>query len=221
MAVAVEDRDVVRLKSDFYRDGYRKIVLCLGLIIAAIILLIASCIYLYVTEPPPVYFSTDKEWRILPPVSVELPYLISADLLQWVGHVMMGVFYYDFVNYQDQLQDNRSYFTDKGWLAFQGMINNYASNDMVSVKKIFVNGAPNGAPFVLNEGLLEQRYAWWVQIPMKITYTYIGKDMSTSEKQITFQILVVRIPTLNNIYGVAIDNIKLLTNKTATGTPNA
>ncbi len=219
--MAVEKQDVVRLKSDFYRDGYRKIILCLGLIIAAIILLVASCVYLYVTKPPPVYFSTDKEWRILPPVSVELPYLVSADLLQWVGNVMMSVFYYDFLHYQDQLQENRVYFTDKGWLAFQGMINNYASNDTVSVKKTFVNGAPNGAPFILNEGVLEQRYAWWVQVPTKITYSYIGKEATTDEKQVTFQILVVRVPTLNNIYGVAIDNIKLLTNKTATSTPNA
>ncbi len=218
--MAIAEQDIVRLQTNFYRDGYHKIILCLGLIIAAIVLLIASCIYLYVTKPPPVYFSTDKEWRILPPVSVELPYLITADLLQWVGNVMMGVFYYDFIRYQDQLQENRSYFTDKGWLAFQGMINNYASKDMVSVQKIFVNGAPDGAPFIINEGILEQRYAWWVQIPMKMTYTYIGKEMATSEKQVTFQMLVVRVPTPNNIYGVAIDNIKLLTGKTATSTSN-
>jgi len=219
--MATVEQDVVRLKSHFYSDGYRKIIVCLGLIVAAIVILVSCCVYLYVTKPPPVYFPTDKEWRILPPVPVESPYLITADLLQWVGNVMMVVFYYDFVNYQDQLQQNRAYFTDKGWLAFQGMLNNYASSDMINVKKTFVNGAPSGAPFIINEGILDQRYAWWVQIPVTITYTFIGAEVSTATKQLIFQILVVRVPTLNNIYGVAIDNIKLLTNKKATSMPNA
>ena len=184
----VSEQDVVRLKSDFYRDGYRKIVVCLGLIIAAIILLIASCIYLYVTKPPPVYFPTDKEWRILPPVSVELPYLTTADLLQWVGNVMMGTFYYDFIHYQEQLDENRFYFTDQGWLAFQGMLNNYASSDMVNVNKTFINGTPAGAPFIINEGLLEKRYAWWVQIPVKIEYTYPSKEMVTRSEEHTSEL---------------------------------
>ncbi len=211
--MVVEGQDVVRLKSDFYRDGHHKIVLCLGLIITAIVLLIASCIYLYVTKPPPVYFLTDKEWRVLPPVPVELPHLSPANLLQWVGNVMMSAFNYDFVNYKDQVQENRFYFTDNGWLAFQGMLNNYASDDIVNVHKTFTNGAPAGAPFIINEGLLENRYAWWVQIPMTITHTSVAAEVSTSSKQATFQLLVVRVPTLNNIYGVAIDNIKLLANK--------
>lgn len=216
--MAEEEEYIVRLKSDFYRDGYRKILLCLGLILATIVLLIASCLYLYFTKPPPVYFSTDNEWRIVQPVPVELPYLASSDLLQWVGNVMMDAFHYDFINYKDQLQENRQSFTDQGWLAFQGMLNNFASNDTIVIKKTFVNGAANGAPFILNEGLLEKRYAWWVQIPMRITYVYTGEQAGTNSQQPVFQILVVRIPTLNNIYGVAIDNIKLLTSKNATAT---
>lgn len=212
---------VVRLKSDFYRDGYRKIVLALSLIVASIILLVASSIYLYISIPPPVYFITDKEWRLVAPVPVEQPYLSSSDLLQWVGNVMMGAFCYDFVNYQNQIQANRKYFTDNGWLAFQGMLNNYASSDMVTVKKNFINGAPNGAPFIINEGLLDKRYAWWVQIPVKLNYTYASETVTTSKREITFQLLVLRIPTLNNFDGVAIDNIKLLTGTTATSTPNA
>jgi intracellular multiplication protein IcmL len=216
--MAVQEQDVVRLKSDFYRDGYHKIVLCLGLIIVAIMLLIASCIYLYVNKPPPVYFPTDKDWRILPPVAVEVPYLTSSSLLQWVGNVMRGAFYYDFTNYKDQVQENRSYFTDQGWLAFQGMLNNYASSDVVNIKKTFVNGSPNGAPFIINEGLLENRYAWWVQIPMTISYISTVKNMTTTNKQVIFQMLVVRVPTLNNIYGVSIDNMKLLTKTTGTVT---
>lgn len=215
---------VVRLKSDFYRDGYRKVVAALSLIIIAIILLVAGSIYLYISIPPPVYFITDKEWRLVPPVPIEQPYLSTSDLLQWVGNVMMGAFCYDFVNYQNQIQANRKYFTDKGWLAFQGMLNNYASSDLVTIKKTFINGAPGGAPFIINEGLLDKRYAWWVQIPMQINYTYASTNTTTSKRDITFQLLVVRIPTWNNFDGVVIDNIKLLTRKTDTAiasTPNA
>lgn len=212
--MAGEEQHVVRLRSDFYRDGYRKILLCLGLIIAAVVLLIASCVYLYVTKPPPVYFSTDKEWRIVSAVPVELSYLTSADLLQWVGNAMMGAFHYDFVNYNNQLQGTRQYFTDQGWLAFQGMLNNYASTDTVTIKKVFVNGVADGAPFILNEGLLDKRYAWWVQIPMQITYTSVVGEARTNKQKVIFQILVVRTPTLNNMDGVAIDNIRLLSSNT-------
>ncbi|MDA8561925.1 DotI/IcmL/TraM family protein, partial [Gammaproteobacteria bacterium] len=202
---------IIHLKNDFYRDGYNKILICMGLIVAAILLLIACSLYLYFSKPKPIYFLTNKDWRVLPQVSLNQSYLPSSELLQWVGDVTRNAFYYDFINYDDQILKNRKYFTDKGWVSFEGMLKNYAPRDLIEVDKVFINGSPGAAPFIINEGLLDQTYAWWVQIPVWITYNYASKQKSISKKQIVFQFLVVRVPTVNNIYGVAIDNIKILT----------
>jgi hypothetical protein len=70
--------------------------------------------------------------------------------------------------------------------------------------KLFVNGFPLGAPFVLRKGLLSGQYAWWVQIPIKIVYAGFKPP---DEKDLTLQLLVVRVSTLNNLMGVGISNV--------------
>lgn len=212
--MAGEELQVIHLRNDFYRDGFRKVFFSLVMIILAIILLIATSIYLHLSKPPPVYFKTDNDWRTLLPVPEKLPYLTTFNLLQWVSNALQSMFKYDFINYNSQLQSNRSYFTEKGWRAFENVINTYASGNKIDDNRLFVNGVVNGVPNVRDEGELENRYGWWVRAPMKISYTQF--DKTTSQLPI-FDILIVRVSTLNNFYGVAIENIILVPSQTQKG----
>ena len=65
--MADEEQQTIRLRKDFYRDGFRKILFILGLFLIVIVLLIATYLS-FLDRPPPVEFSTDNEWRILLPV---------------------------------------------------------------------------------------------------------------------------------------------------------
>ena len=202
--MAAEEIDVA-LRDDFYRDGFGKILISLASVSVAIILLIAASVYLYLTKPVPVTFLVDKEWRVQKPVALDQPYLLSADLLQWVSNALANSFVYDFDHYDEQLKSASRYFTADGWKVFLNQLNIYANYNNVQKNKIFVNSAPTGAPFILRQGLLPgRRYAWWIQIPLLISYA--GYNQSSSDN-VTLQVLVVRVPTLNNLMGVGIDNV--------------
>lgn len=199
--MAVEESQVICLRRDFNRDGFRKILFILGVFIVVIILLTATSIYLLLDKPAPVKFSTDNEWRIVKPVPVEQPYLAQSDLIQWVSSALPGLFNYDFINYKDELQKNEHYFTENGWKKFLALLNGYAAYTKVANAKLFINGSAEGAPFILNQGLLEGRYSWWVQMPVNINYS------GGYSQALDLQVLVVRVSTLDNLYGVAIENI--------------
>jgi intracellular multiplication protein IcmL len=202
--MAGEQLQVTRLRDDFYRDGFYKVVVALVAIVIAIFSLIALSVYIYLDKPPPVTFATDNEWRILPPVPLEQQYLTTPDLIQWVSETLPAVFTYDFVNYTKQAKDVAQYFTTNGWGIFLDKINQYANYTNVVNSKLFINAHPAGAPFILNQGLIGDHYAWWVQMPINLDYITVGQS---STQPLIIQVLVVRVSTLNNLSGVGIDNI--------------
>lgn len=210
--MAGEEQQVIRLRNDFYRDGFTKVLVALSMIIAAISLLIAASIYLVVAKPAPVFFPTDNEWRVVPPIPLDQPYLSTADLTQWVSQTLPAVFNYDFLHYMASYKNNQQYFTQNGFSKYAAILNIYASYGLVSQRKLFVSAAPDGAPFIVNQGLLDGRYSWWLQMPLVIHFGSLDRGYS---QNVTLQILVVREPTLNNLWGVVIDNMVIPQQKPA------
>lgn len=198
------DDSIVELRNEFYRDSFGKIIFVMVGILIAIGILIALSIYITLHKPKPVFFTVDDERRVQPSVAITEAYLTTADVLQWVSNALPESFVYDFVHYNQQLNSVSSYFTKNGWKVFLNQLNNYANYNNVQKNRLFVNGTPAGAPFILNEGLLSGRYAWWIQIPLTITYAGLHPLQS---KILTLQVLVVRVSTLDNLSGVAIDNV--------------
>ena len=205
--MAAEELQIVRLKDSFYRDGFYKALTALAVLLAAIILLILTSIYLFLSKPAPVTFHVDDEWRILPPIALNQPYLATPDLLQWTSDAVQNMFSYDFVNYMDELKDYSQYFTADGWKKFLDMLNTYINYNLVQNNKLFVSASAMGAPFILRQGLLEEKYGWWVQMPINISQINVEKR---NDQQLVIQLLVTRVPTLNNINGVGIDDIIVL-----------
>jgi hypothetical protein len=52
--------------------------------------------------------------------------------------------------------------------------------------------------------LLSGRYAWWVGMPIRVTFKGVGVK---PDQKLSLQVLVARVPTTENLDGVAIDNI--------------
>ena len=203
--MAEEELYVVRLSTEFYRDGFLKVLTAIVMVLIAIAALVALSIYLFITKPAPIYFSTDKEWRIVAPVSVDQQYLSDADVLQWVARALPAAFTYDFLTYQTEQQNVIEYFTTKGWQNLLGQLNNrHMDYNAMKAGRRFVNAQLTTAPFILNEGLLpDGKYAWRVQLGMQLNF---NNDVIQS---LSVEALVVRIPTLDNLYGVAIDDMKI------------
>lgn len=213
--MAEEELSIVELQDNFYRDSFGKVMLIITSIFLAIFILVGISIYLYIKKPEPIVFSVDNEWRVLPPVPVSQPYLSAPDLLQWVSDALPKAFIFDFNNYNDQLKTASQYFTADGWKVFLNQLNTYVNYNNVRAYKFFVSATPTGAPFILNQGLLSGRYAWWIQMPLDINYAGYSKS---SKQSLKLQVLVVRVPTVNNLSGVGIDNVIVEKNTTTTTT---
>lgn len=215
--MASDELEVVRLRIDFYRDGFNKVFITLLMTLLGIVLLCAVMVGLYLQRPAPVVFATDKDWRIVAPVPVNQPYLSDADLLQWVSDVLPDSFTYDFINYKDQNQALRQYYTNQGWDKFVAILNTSASYNAVTSGKYFVNGSALGAPTIENEGMLpEGNYGWWIKMPVNVHFESLDK---ANDSALTLRVLVVRVSTLNNLSGVAINDVVVVKEEKGEGGP--
>lgn len=202
--MAENDFEIVTLQDTFYRDGFNKILLIIVGFFLAIFALVALGLYLHLSKPQPVTFQVGKEWRIVAPVALDQPYLSNADLLQWISDVLPQAFTLDFIYYNDQLQSKSNLFTQAGWKVFLNQLNIYVNHNMMQTNKVFATGGAASAPTIINQGLLSGKYAWWVQMTVDVFYSGYNPP---ENKELNLQILVVRVPTLNNLNGVGIENI--------------
>ncbi len=203
--MAEGELQVIELRDDFYRDGYYKALIAAGGLLVAIALLISTSLYLFLSKPTPVTFATGDEFRTLLPVSVDKPYLSQPDLIQWISDALPKVFSIDFVNYNSKQQSASQYFTVNGWKNFLDQLKMYADYNAVLSGKLFVTAVPGGAPFILNQGLLPSNtYGWLIQMPLNLNYSSVAKGTTLP---LVMQALVVRIPTTNNLSGIAIEKL--------------
>lgn len=202
--MAENELGLVELRDEFYRDSVPLVILIIISVSAAIALLAATSLYLYFKKPMPLAFGVGSEWRVQADIGVDQPYLSIPEVLQWTSDTLRKILVFDFVNYNDQVQAASPYFTSDGWRVYLNQLNNIANQDDVINNKVFINGVPSGAPFILNQGLLSGRYAWWVQMPVDLNFV---KGGHTSVQSMTLQVLVARVSTLNNLSGIQIDNI--------------
>lgn len=212
-----EELETSILRDDFYRDSFMRVVMVILGLLVSMSGLLAVSLYIHLNKPKPVLFGVDSEWRIQPSVALDQPYISLADLNQWVVNALSRSFTLDFLNYNDQLENAKQFFTDEGWKVFLNQLNIYANYNNVQANKVFVSGTPAGAPSLINQGLTGGRFGWIVEIPYTLSYAGFNPPPS---RTITLSLLIVRVSTLNNLSGVAIDNIvvKADTGKQATGT---
>lgn len=208
--MADEELQIVRLRDDFYRDGFVKVTFALFSLGSAVSLLAGLLVYFFFYAPPPIMFRTGADWRLLPEVALDQPYLKESDLLQWVSERAPNLFTIDFVSYDTELQAKKAIFTDHGWGKFQTLIAQYAGSDALQKNKSFANGSAASAPIIYNQGLLNGNYTWEVHMPVNLKYV-TGDSANTVP--LLVEMWVTRIPTSLHIDGVAIDDISVLPGK--------
>lgn len=199
-----EEMQTVSLRDHFYRDSFKKV---LALVFAALLLVIflaGLVTYYYTSKPWPVMFAVESDWQVQPSVSITKPFVSEADLFQWVSDVVPTLFTIDFLNYDAQVAALARNFTANGWHVYQNQLRNFADKDKVLNDHVFVSARATDVPYIANKGLLSGRYAWIVQIPISIDYNNLK---TTETKKVTFEVLVVRVPTETNLVGLAINDI--------------
>lgn len=145
--------EVVKLRRDFYRDGYRLVVTALLATLLIVIILAAAVVYLVSHRPAPQYFATTQDGRLIKMIALDQPNLTDKALLLWVTNAVTSLYTYDFVNYRATFQSNAQYFTADGWRSFLDKLNASQNLQAVKDKKLVVRAVPAGAPVILSQVL--------------------------------------------------------------------
>ncbi len=202
MADMPEDAvEVVKLRNAFYKDGSRKILIALLLCVFVVLVQVFALVYVVTHPPEPKYFATSTDGRIMPLVPLDQPNLSQSALLQWANTAAIAAYTYDFVNYRQALQQASEYFTPDGWNSFMAALKNNNNLDAVLAKKLIVSAVATGAPVIVQQALLDERYTWKVQMPMLVTYQSASQF---SQQSLTVTMLITRISTLSSARGIGI-----------------
>lgn len=206
------DRDaleVIRLRNNFYRDNYRRVVSALLVAVFAIIALTAAVVYLVMERPAPTYFATTDSGRLIPIIPLNRPVMNSIAITRWATTAATSAYSFNFLNYRQQLQAASQYFTDSGWKNYLDKLKSSGNLDAVTKRKLILTSVPGGAAVIVNQGLLNGRYAWRVQMPLLATFRSSSETKYSNAMMVTM--LIVRVSTTVNPQGIAIDQINIAT----------
>lgn len=199
---ATSNLGAVVIRNEFYRDGYRSI-LKLAVIQGIIIIgLIAAMFFvIHVHQPENRYFATTEDGRLMPMVPLSQPNLSTPALMSWVAQASTEVMTFGFNDYRRRLQESSRNFTRRGWESFTQALQRSRIIEMVETNQQVVTAAPQGAPILESEGVVQGQYRWVVQLPLTLTYQSGAK---TRTDTLLVTLVVVRVPRLESPNGVGI-----------------
>lgn len=202
MAMVEDAVELVKLRNNFYRDNYRRVVVALLLLLLMNVGLVAIIIYQYQTRPEPRYFATSTDGRITPLYSLSRPVVSAAELREWATTAAVSAFSYNFANYRKALQEASERFTPRGWTNFQEALRRSGNLETVLKRKFVVSAIPTGTPEIIEQRVIEGRYTWKVRIPLLVTYQ---SSAATLQDPLEVTLSVVRMSALQVPSGIAID----------------
>lgn len=194
--------ELVRLRNNFYRDSYHKVLVALLFMIIVNIILSGIIAYIVSHQPKPEYFATTSDGKLIPLYPLTRPVLSTAELLQWATLAATSATTYNFVNYRKELQAAAQYFTPAGWKEYQASLKASRNLEAVVAKKLTASAVPTGSPIVIEQGVVNGVYKWKVELPLLITYESASTKI-TQPSLVTM--LITRVSTLEMPKGIAID----------------
>ena len=195
--------NLVMLRNEFYRDGYRTM-LRVVLILSAIIVLQTGAMYYVIRthQPENRYFATTEDGRLMPMVPLTEPNLSPPALMSWVAQAASETLTFGFNDYRRRLQESSRNFTRRGWQSFTDALQRSKIIDLVEQNEQVISAVPKGAPILMQEGINAGRYQWTVQMPIILTYQSAAKTRSDS---LLLTLVIVRVPRLESPNGVGIE----------------
>jgi intracellular multiplication protein IcmL len=195
---------MVKHRSDFYRDNYRRVISALLMSIIIIALLAAALFYITTHPPVPQYFATTIQGRITPIVPLDQPNLPPSALLQWANQAAIASYTYNFQDYRAELQAASDFFTPAGWTNFLDALSKSNNLTTVIAKKLVVSAVATGAPIILDQQIIDGIYTWKVQMPMLVSYQSAS---SLVQQQVMVTMIIQRVSTLSSFRGVGISSL--------------
>lgn len=193
----------VLMRNEFYRDGYR--VLQSVAVMQAITIVVMIFVMLYVVhinQPDYRYFATTEDGRLIPMVPLSEPNLSTPAITSWAAQAATEVMTFGFHDYKQRLQESSKNFTKTGWAGFERAL--AQSQILASIEKQLqvLTSVPTAAPVVMEEGVVNGRYQWRIQVPINTRYKSAAAEKNENR---IITMLVVRVPRLESPNGIGIE----------------
>jgi len=195
--------NAIALRNNFYRDGYRT--LKLAVMVQALAILLMGGVIFYVINSKNieyVYFATTEDGRLIKMSALAEPNLSTPALLSWSAQAVAQTMTFGYHDYRKRLQESSRLFTRPGWAKFTAALESSGIVSRVEDNNQVVTAAPTVAPKIVQEGIVNGRYEWRLEIPMNITYRSGTKVHSESP---VVMLKIVRVPRLENPNGIGIE----------------
>lgn len=166
------------------------------------LLMIIFLYLLYMNPLEPDYFLTTVNGQVQQLEALWEPNTSDSVVKQWANIATIEAFTYDFVNYEQALEEVSDYFTDDGWYTFLSSLNDTNNLPTVISKKLVVSAVALKPPSILMKGILNGSYSWRIQIPILVTYQSASQFI---QQNVLVNLLITRISTLENPKGIGIE----------------
>lgn len=199
--MAEDSIELVRLRNNFYRDNYRRVMKLLFIFSIIIVILLLVIGYLIKNKPTPKYFAATQSGRIIQVIPLSDPMVSSEALLNWASQIATAAYSYSFVDYREKIQALEPNFTSNGWQEFLRRLKESGNIDAIEQRRMIVSAVIASTPIIIHQGMLDGRYAWKVQVPISATFVVGGKQVP---RGYLVTMTIIRVPTLQNVNGVAV-----------------
>lgn len=155
--------------------------------------------------PKPEYFATTADGRQIPLVPISEPYVPQEALLTWATQSVTRAYTLDHVHLREQLSTLRELFTAEGFKGHLKALDDAGILTAVEKRRLITRVVATDPAVIVNQGVLGNRYAWRVEVPIQIGYE--GGSSSSQPQRNIVDLLIVRIPTHELPRGYAIHQI--------------
>lgn len=190
----------IKLRNDFYRDNFRRVVFILLLSVILNIVLIAVLFFISAKPSKVVYFASDNQGKLIKMQPLSQPVLSETALQSWVSRNVPKIYSLDYVHYRTQLNDIRQYFTAFGWNNFKRTFQPILSK--ILSEQYVVSAAITDVPYISAHAKLNGIYSWRVQVPIKVTFRK-GNTATTSNDIMQLVVQRVNNATSDQLVGIS------------------
>ncbi len=150
------------------------------------------------------YFASDPMGRARELQALDQPVQSTSRVLTWSTDAVNQAFTFSFANYQQEIEQSRTYFTPGGWEGFRQALQEKGNLDAVIKNMYVATASPAKAAVVVDQGLVDGRYAWKLEVPLLITYQSATQEATQS---IVVAVTVVQVPADENPEGLGIEQV--------------
>jgi intracellular multiplication protein IcmL len=183
--------ELVKLRSDFYKDNFRRMVWVLLISLILNVILACSTIFFSHQTPRTYYFATTSDGRLIPMAPLSEPNMSDVAVTNWVSNNIPQVYALDFVHYRTQLQAMQGIFTPYGWQQFMQAFAPFLGT--IVSQQLVTSATVTNVPIVVQKGQINGVYSWQVQVPLLISTQKAGQQTT---QNVVVRLIVQRI---NNI----------------------